>query len=395
MDTKIESVRTDRVSFSRPLVKVWQILTNPSRAIKDIQESRNARLLSIFMLILLVIFMGFMVSSAINIEGYRVPSADLLSYGLLIFIYAASRTKYYRIGIFLAILLFPLNTFANIFEGTTQNPANTINFLTFSYIFAGIFLSIYWTTIYSLLMVATIWFLPDLAPQTIPDPTIIISPFTINTITALLVLVWMNHRNQIEEARQAEMKLTYDNTLAGWSQALEFRDKETKGHSLRVTMLTTQLASKMGITDEEMLQHIRRGALLHDIGKMAISNQVLLKVTALTNEDWEEIYKHPGYAYQMLKNVPFLQPALDIPLHHHEKWDGSGYPDGLKGEEIPLPARIFSVVDVWDALRSDRPYRQAWTYEKALDYILENRGIHFDPEVVDQFLSMIEAAPGL
>ena len=160
-------------------------------------------------------------------------------------------------------------------------------------------------------------------------------------------------------------------------------------------MLTTQLASKMGITDEEMLQHIRRGALLHDIGKMAISNQVLLKVTALTNEDWEEIYKHPGYAYQMLKNVPFLQPALDIPLHHHEKWDGSGYPDGLKGEEIPLPARIFSVVDVWDALRSDRPYRQAWTYEKALDYILENRGIHFDPEVVDQFLSMIEAAPGL
>ena len=377
-------------TFSNKLgLNIWQVLTKPSSAVKDIRQIRNARLLSVFTLILLTLFFGFMFFSFINIDNYQLPPADIAGYLLLVFIYITSRTKLYRVGIIIAILLFPMNTFANIFQGTTQNPANTINFLVFSYVFVGIFLSILGTALYSFSIVTIILFLPLLAPETISDLSIIIQPFTINTITALLVLVSMNHRNQVEQERQNELKITYDNTLFGLSQALEFRDKETKGHSQRVTIHTIQLAISLGITGEDKLQHIRRGALLHDIGKIAISNSVLLKKEPLNDEEWEEIYLHPEYAYQMLKDIPFLKPALEIPCNHHEKWDGTGYPSGIKGEEIPFSARIFSVIDVWDALRSDRPYRKAWASEKALNYIKEQKGHYFDPQVVDQFFKMI------
>jgi putative nucleotidyltransferase with HDIG domain len=186
------------------------------------------------------------------------------------------------------------------------------------------------------------------------------------------------------------MKITYDNTLAGWSQALEFRDKETKGHSNRVTNLTIKLANRIGIVDEDTLQHIRRGALLHDIGKMSIPNTILLKKGPLTAEDWEIVYQHPTYAYQMLKDIPFLTPALDIPYSHHEKWDGSGYPRGLKGEAIPISARLFALADVWDALTSERSYRGAWTEEKAKTYIRDQAGIHFDPQLVPLFLQILD-----
>jgi PAS domain S-box-containing protein len=180
----------------------------------------------------------------------------------------------------------------------------------------------------------------------------------------------------------------YDATLDGWSHALDLRDKETEGHSRRVTELTLILARELGVSESEMPQ-IRRGAQLHDIGKMGIPDSILLKPGPLTEEEWAIMRQHPIYAADLLFPIEFLQPALDIPYCHHEKWDGSGYPQGLKGEEIPLSARIFAVVDVWDALTSNRSYRPAWSSTQALKYIREQSGKHFDPQVVDRFMQLI------
>jgi putative nucleotidyltransferase with HDIG domain len=185
-----------------------------------------------------------------------------------------------------------------------------------------------------------------------------------------------------------ELTLAYDATIEGWARALELRDRETKGHSQRVTEMTLQLASSLGLTESE-LEHTRRGTLLHDIGKMGVPDQILNKPGPLTDQEWEIMRQHPIYAYNMLTPIAYLRPALDIPYCHHEKWDGSGYPRGLAGEQIPLTARIFAVVDVWDALRSDRPYRPAWTEKKALQYIIDEAGKHFDPKVVKEFLKIV------
>jgi PAS domain S-box-containing protein len=183
----------------------------------------------------------------------------------------------------------------------------------------------------------------------------------------------------------AELTLTYDAMLEGWSRALDLRDEQTEGHTQRVTEITFQLARAMEVSEAEMV-NVRRGALLHDIGKMGIPDSILFKPGPLTAKEWEIMRRHPVIAYELLLPISYLRPALDIPYCHHEKWNGMGYPRGLKGEEIPLAARIFTVVDIWDALRSDRPYRPAWSEVKALDYLRSMSGRHFDPRVVDTFL---------
>ena len=185
----------------------------------------------------------------------------------------------------------------------------------------------------------------------------------------------------------AELMLAYEATLEGWSAALDLRDRETEGHTQRVTAMTIELAEAMGIKELELV-NIRRGALLHDIGKMGIPDHILLKPAKLNDEEWQHMRMHAVYAYNLLSNITYLRDALDIPYCHHEKWNGSGYPRGLKGEEIPLSARIFAVADVYDALTSDRPYRRGWSHEKALAYIQEQSGHYFDPKVVDVFLNM-------
>ena len=190
------------------------------------------------------------------------------------------------------------------------------------------------------------------------------------------------HMQTIQQAQ--DLTLAYDTTIEGWSRALDLRDKETEEHTLRVTNLTLQLAQAFGISDAE-LKHIRRGALLHDIGKMGIPDTILRKSGALSDEEWAMMRQHPQLAYEMLSPIAYLLPALDIPYCHHEKWDGTGYPRGLQGEEIPLAARIFAVVDVFDALTSDRHYRPAWTTKKAIEHIRQQAGSHFDPKVVDVF----------
>ncbi len=185
-----------------------------------------------------------------------------------------------------------------------------------------------------------------------------------------------------------ELALAYNRTIEGWSHALDLRDKETKDHTSRVTETTIMLARMAGMTEAEIM-HVKRGALLHDIGKMGIPDVILLKDDYLTSEEWDIMHKHPIYAYEMLFPIEYLRPALDIPYCHHERWDGTGYPRGLKGEEIPLAARLFAVVDVWDALCSDRPYRKGWSAEKVLDYIRSQSGTHFDPQVVELFLNAV------
>jgi HD-GYP domain-containing protein (c-di-GMP phosphodiesterase class II) len=184
-----------------------------------------------------------------------------------------------------------------------------------------------------------------------------------------------------------ELSLAYDATIEGWSRALDMRDTVTEGHTKRVTEMAMSLARVMGMSESDLV-HMRRGILLHDMGKMGIPDAILLKPDALSAEEWKVMHMHPQYAFEMLAPIAYLRPALDIPGCHHEKWDGSGYPRGLKGEQIPLAARIFAVVDVFDALTSDRPYRKAWTKEKSLQYILDEKGKFFDPRVVDVFMSM-------
>lgn len=185
-----------------------------------------------------------------------------------------------------------------------------------------------------------------------------------------------------------ELQQAYNSTLEGWALALELRDKETQGHSVRIANLTLKLARRMGIPETEM-EKIRRGALLHDIGKLGVPDTILLKHGTLTADEWTTMQKHPAYAFEMLSQIKYFKDSIDIPYYHHEWWDGSGYPQGLEGEQIPLSARIFSIVDVWDALTSDRPYRDAWKKNEALAHIINQAGTHFDPEVVNEFIQMI------
>lgn len=203
--------------------------------------------------------------------------------------------------------------------------------------------------------------------------------------------IMIEHAQLFSELQQSNLELlaAYDATIEGWSRAMDLRDRETEGHTQRVTSLAVALARHMGIPEAQIV-HIRRGALLHDIGKLGIPDKILLKSGALTNEEWMFMRKHPQLAYEMLADVHYLKPALDIPHCHHEKWDGSGYPQGLKGEEIPLAARIFAVVDVWDAITSARPYRKAWSHDEALSHLREQSGQYFDPKIVQAFLNMIE-----
>ncbi len=191
------------------------------------------------------------------------------------------------------------------------------------------------------------------------------------------------------EEKQTELLKAYEETLEGWAKALALKEEETEEHSRRVTTLTVELAKEMGIKGEELV-FVRYGALLHDIGKIGIPDAILLKRGPLNEEEWAIMKMHTVFGYKMLNRINYLRGAIDIPRYHHEKWDGSGYPEGLKGPEIPLPAKIFAVVNVWDALTSDRPYRKAWSKKEAMDYIRKKSGVEFDPEVVEIFICYLK-----
>jgi len=223
-----------------------------------------------------------------------------------------------------------------------------------------------------------------------------VNRFSIEDAEALCLIantaaVAIENSRLLADLRQSNLDLVqaYDSTLKGWSRALDLKDKETEGHTERVADLSVKLARVLDINGDE-LDNIRRGALLHDIGKMGIPDNILLKPGPLDENEWEIMRRHPGYAYELIHPIAHLNKVLDIPYCHHEKWDGTGYPRGLKNDQIPLSARIFAVIDVWDALRSDRPYRPAKSKEEALEYITSQSGKHFDPAVVTAFIHLLE-----
>jgi len=207
-------------------------------------------------------------------------------------------------------------------------------------------------------------------------------------ITALLLFVLIRHYFRIIEEGKQEIKKSYDATLEGWVRALDLRDQETEGHTLRVTEMAQALARHLGLPEDEV-EIVRVGAMLHDIGKMAIPDRILHKPSPLTPEEEALMRRHPVYSCEFLSRIRHLHKYMDIPCHHHEKWDGSGYPHGLKGEQIPLSARIFAIVDVYDALVSDRPYRKSVSGEEALSYIKSESGRYFDPICVAHFIEMV------
>jgi HD-GYP domain-containing protein (c-di-GMP phosphodiesterase class II) len=188
---------------------------------------------------------------------------------------------------------------------------------------------------------------------------------------------------------QVQLNQAYDTAVDAWRRALELRDAATETHGTRVAELTVRLASSLGYNPSDLI-HIRFGAQLHDIGKIGVPDRVLLKPGPFDDDDRQIMCQHPIFAYEMLSPIPSFSTILDIPYYHHERWDGSGYPLGITGEAIPLPARIFSIVDVWDALASDRPYRQAWEKEEIYAYLLEQSGKQFDPKVVSTFLLLMQ-----
>ncbi|HVN53972.1 MAG TPA: HD domain-containing phosphohydrolase [Anaerolineaceae bacterium] len=213
-----------------------------------------------------------------------------------------------------------------------------------------------------------------------------------NNDPAVLLILWdITQRKQSEEAllqAHAELETAYDLTLQGWVRALELREQETAEHSRRVVEWTISMANALRI-DADSLPHIHRGALLHDIGKLGVPDSILLKPAALTSEEWDIMHRHPEFARDLLNEIPYLRKAIEIPYGHHECWDGTGYPQGIQAEAIPLAARIFSVVDVYDALLSDRPYRPAWVERDVRTYLREQKGRQFDPRIVDLFLEMV------
>ncbi len=186
---------------------------------------------------------------------------------------------------------------------------------------------------------------------------------------------------------RGELRVAYDEIIAGWARAMDMRDQQSEGHTQRVAALTVRVGRAMGMPEDEVV-HVHRGALLHDIGTILIPDGVLQKRGPLTDDEWQMVRRHPEYAHTLLSPISHLRPAIDIPYCHHEKWDGTGYPRQLKGDQIPLPARIFSIVDVWDALCSERPHRTAWTRDEAREYVADHVGKDFDPESAEIFLNL-------
>lgn len=210
-------------------------------------------------------------------------------------------------------------------------------------------------------------------------------------VLASQAAIAIDNASLVEELRGSnrELALAYDKTIEGWSRVMDLRDRETEGHSRRVAELAERLARRMGLPESRLI-HLRRGALLHDIGKMGVPDAILMKPGKLDPHEWREMKRHPELAEEMLRPIEFLRPALDIPVFHHEKWDGTGYPRGLKEAEIPIEARIFAAVDIYDALTSDRPYRAAWPVGRVRQHLRDLSGSHLDPAVVDAFDRMLE-----
>jgi hypothetical protein len=369
------------------IMALRRLLVEPSVAVQDPSQRRKARLLSIFVLCLFLLFLSINLAYLINVPGYHIPVADAVGYVLIALTYALSRSRFAAVGVLIMLIMFPLNVFSNVLEGTSLNLTATLSFLLPGYVLASIFLGPVGTAVYGYGINLLVLALPVLAPDHAPGLTTVLGSLSAGVVTVTLCIISILNRDRIERDRQAGLKSAYLSTLEGWARALEIRDKLTEGHSRRVSQLARRLARACGLRGEE-LESLDRGALLHDVGKMTLPDSILSKTSELTEAEWVIMRTHPIVAHDLLSSVTFLQPSLAIPAYHHEWWNGAGYPYGLKGEQIPLAARIFAVVDAWDALLSDRPYRKAWTREEVVEHLKNQSGIQFDPQIVERFLAL-------
>jgi HD-GYP domain-containing protein (c-di-GMP phosphodiesterase class II) len=254
---------------------------------------------------------------------------------------------------------------------------------------ATIFLARRWTVVFTIANVALIALLPLYAPSGLLSSEDIRIHITINVLLGSVAIVSTTHREVIEKDRRESNRRSAAAALASLNHALEVRHQESAGHSNRAVELTIELAKRCGITNQSHLQRIREGALLHDIGKIAVPDGILLKNGPLTDEEWIVVKTHPTVGYELMKEFEFFRDSLAIPLYHHERYDGSGYPEGLAGDEIPLEARIFAIVDVYDAMLEERPYRDALPIEEVMEHFDQFKGVLYDPVVLNEFLEMI------
>ena len=366
----------------------WFIFLSPPQ-FSSYEQTQKAKLLHYM---LLAAFLGSMIIGITNfINGWIVEATLLLIFASVCLVgFYLNGTRFSKyVGLILCISLFlvislMLYNGLGLYDETVLAFPVFIVFATFMFGRRGLWIA----TILSIAAVVAVYFLQVYG---VFENRYIASFTRVFIMSSLLMItflvIWVVHSSW--ETHLLRLRESYDLTLQGWARALEYRDGETAGHTRRVTELSVALAQSLGLSAEE-IRNLQRGAYLHDIGKMAIPDNILLKPGPLTEEEWKFMRQHPVRAREFISEIPYLQPAIQVAYSHHERWDGNGYPQGLRGEQIPLPARVFTVIDNWDALNSDRPYRKAWPREKVIAYIKENAGSIFDPEVVEAFLGIVK-----
>jgi len=366
----------------------WFIFLSPPQ-FSSYEQTQKAKLLHYMML---AAFLGSVIIGITNfINGWTVEATLLLIFASVCLVgFYLNGTRFSKyVGLILSISLFlviglMLYNGLGLYDETVLAFPVFIVFTAFMFGRRGLWIA----TILSIAAVVAVY---SLQIYGVFENQFIASFTRVFIVSSLLVItslvIWVVHGSW--ETHLLRLRESYDLTLQGWARALEYRDGETAGHTRRVTELSVALAQRLGLSDEE-IRNLQRGAYLHDIGKMAIPDHILLKPGPLTEEEWKFMRQHPVRAREFISEIPYLQPAIQVAYSHHERWDGNGYPQGLRGEQIPLPARVFTVIDNWDALNSDRPYRKAWPREMVIAYIKENAGSIFDPQVVEAFLGIVK-----
>ena len=357
---------------------------------KDPFAERRANITAvIFLVLLMIIPVGVLVR--FFVKGNFYPP-DFIILAATFLAYLSTRTRYYSAGAVFLIFVMCFVTYfdaARHIESGTQDVTSWLVWFVLPLLVTPLLFS--WRAMIGIVPVPAIFLLVFILQEHPANWGVLMAVLTTGAFISIAIAYAYESDLRLIQEQNKKLLFAYDETLHGWAKILEMRDKETEGHSERVTELTVKLAQAMGVQDTTQLQFIRYGSLLHDIGKIAIPDSILRKPDTLTANEHKVMELHTEYAYEWLKDVEFLQPALDIPRYHHEKWDGSGYNHGLKGEKIPLSARIFAVADTWDALMNDRTYRKAWTRAQAIEYIESRAGIDFDPQVVEKFLEIIRS----